>query len=537
MSGMTSKGLDWDQARGALPEIARAATASRSKLADMEAVAATLIAQFKFDPGKLADPFNRLAAAANAGGFELRDMAQFLPEVGAAMAKLDTGERAINNLGAGLQVIRKRAGSAGQAATQFTDLLEKMVSPTVVGALDKKFGVDLPKAMAEWKTAGLDPLQEFVGLMQRITDGDAFKIAEVFGDKEARAGIVALMGNWAEFESIRAKAASAPGQDLIGQMFGTRLANDPTLRLLQMSIAVQALSDQIGSSLTPVVIDLVDWIQQIVTSVGTWIENNRELAGTIALWVGGLGAAMVVFGPVAMGIGAIVFAISMVATPIGLAVAAIAALIVALTNWEATVALASQAWDWLLDKIRVDPTPEAVARWAALSTYLRLWADNIPQIFVNAIKAMKNVGGRMIDGMLDGMKNAFGGVSAWLHEKTSGLVGTANAAVDAHSPSRKFMRVGANMMRGLELGIRASERLPMAAMRSAAGALTLGASVAAMPATATGASISMPITITINAPAGMDARALAAMARKEVSEAARQATGRLGALYDQGDGL
>jgi hypothetical protein len=339
-------------------------------------------------------------------------------------------------------------------------------------------------------------------------------------------------------------------------MFVTRLTDDPTLRLMQMSIAVQTLSDQVGSSLTPVLIDLIGRIQPIVVSVGTWIENNRELAGTIALWVGGLGAALAVLGPVAMGLGGIVWAASMVAgvvaamtAPIWVAVAAIAALVVALTNWEATVALAGQAWEWLLDQIRVDPTPETVARWAALSTYLRLWADNIPQIFVNAITAMKNVGGRMIDGMLDGMKNAFGGVSAWLHEKTSGLVGTANAAVDAHSPSRKFMDVGSNMMRGLELGIRASERLPMAAMRSAAGALTLGASVAAMPATATvaptihatapsrGASISMPITITINAPAGMDARALAAMVRKEVSEAARQATGRLGALYDQGDGL
>ena len=502
MSGMTAKGLGWDQARAALPEIARAATASRAQLGDLESVAASIISQLGIDPGKLADPFNRLAAAANAGGFELRDMAQYLPEVTAAMAKLDTGERAVTNLGAALQIVRKGAGSAGQAATQLTDLLEKMVSPAVVGALDKKFGVDLPAAMGKWKAQGLDPLAEFVGLMQRTTGGDAFKIAEVFGDKEARAGIVSLMRNWSEFEAIRAKVAAAPGQDLIGQMFATRTGEDPIIRLQQLTISVQTLADQIGGALTPVLSDLVGKVQPLVATVGQWIENNRELAGTIALWVAGLGAAMAILGPVLIGFGAVAFAVSLMAAPFWLTVAAIAAVALALGT--------------------------LYLKWDAVVAYLTAQKD-----------ALFAVGRDLIDGLWRGIQERWQALKDKVAGIARSITNIFRQETDTHSPSRVFQAIGGDLMRGLAIGIDRAAGLPLAQVGRAAAGVVAGAGLAlgGVAQAAAAPVVHMPITITINAPAGMDASGLAALVRKEVSEAARQATGRLGALYDQGDGL
>ncbi|MCU0843165.1 MAG: phage tail tape measure protein [Thiobacillaceae bacterium] len=156
LGAMTAKGLEWQTARSALPEVARAATAARAELKDMEGVAASLIQQLGIAPDRLADPYNRLAAAANAGGFELRDMAQYFPEVTASMAKVDTGTRAVSTLGAALQIVRKGAGSAGQAATQMGDLLEKMFAPATVDALEKKFNTDLPAALKRWRPRGPD---------------------------------------------------------------------------------------------------------------------------------------------------------------------------------------------------------------------------------------------------------------------------------------------------------------------------------------------------------------------------------------------
>ena len=52
-----------------------------------------------------------------------------------------------------------------------------------------------------------------------------------------------------------------------------------------------------------------------------------------------------------------------------------------------------------------------------------------------------------------------------------------------------------------------------------------------------GASISMPITIHITAPAGTDAQSLADLVQQAVAKSTRQAAGRLGALYDSTDRL
>lgn len=147
LGGMTAKGLSWEQATAALPAVARMATATRSSVADVESLTNSLIKHMGIAPDALAAPYNMLAAAANAGGFEVRDMAAFFAELAPSMAKVDTGTRAVATLGAALQVVRDGAGSAGQAATQMTDLLEKMFALATELAFEQKFGVDLPAAL------------------------------------------------------------------------------------------------------------------------------------------------------------------------------------------------------------------------------------------------------------------------------------------------------------------------------------------------------------------------------------------------------
>ena len=226
-------------------------------------------------------------------------------------------------------------------------------------------------------------------------------------------------------------------------------------------------------------------------------------------------------------------------SPVALAIAAIAALVVVFTNWEATVALASKAIEWLIEQIGFDPMAAAVAKWEALAAYFRLWAANLPQIFANAIEALKSVGRNLIDGLWAGIQERW----AALKEKVAGIArsitGIFRSETDTHSPSRVFESIGLDLMRGLAIGIDRTAGMPLAAVGRAAagvvagGAMAFGAAgpVAAAPA------IHMPITITIQAPAGMDARALAALVRQQVEAATQQASRGLAALYDRGDGL
>jgi TP901 family phage tail tape measure protein len=313
LGAMTAKGLSFDQSFAALPEAARAAAALKAELADMEGTAAAVIQQLGVDPARLSDPFNRMAAAANAGGFEVRDMARYFPELAASMAKVGTGADAVGTLAAALQVVRAGAGSAGEAATQMGDLLEKMFAPATVDALEKKFGVDLPAAMQQWRAEGRDVFDEFIGLIQRVTGGDAFKVADIFGDKESRAGLLSLMNNWETFERIRAEAAAAPSVDLLGKLFGQRLAEDPALRLARLAESAANLRVQIGTALLPVIERLVPGIERLVAAVGDWIDRNPALASTLAAVAAGLGGFMVVGGGLVTALAGIVGGVAILA--------------------------------------------------------------------------------------------------------------------------------------------------------------------------------------------------------------------------------
>jgi TP901 family phage tail tape measure protein len=300
---MTAKGLGFEQAAAALPDATKAAAALKAEIGDTARVSTALVASLKIDPAQLSDPFNRMAAAAAAGGFEVRDMAEYFPQLAASMAKLYTGSEAVGTLSAMLQVIEKRAGSAGQAATQAGDLMEKMFAPATVTALEKKFGVDLPAALQKWRDEGKNVFDEFIAMVQDVTDGDQFKIGQIFGDKEARAALVSLTRHWEEFEQVRAAANAAPAQDVIGQMFDQRLAEDATLRLKRIRESVDNLKIILGEALLPVINTLSERLGPLLDKMQTWIEASPRIASNVTLAVAALGALGVVLGPIIMGLG------------------------------------------------------------------------------------------------------------------------------------------------------------------------------------------------------------------------------------------
>lgn len=704
LGSMTAKGLSFDQSAAALPEVARAAAALGAELADMEGAASAVIQQLKIDPAQLSDPFNRMAASANAGGFEVRDMAQYFPQLAASMAKLDTGADAVGTLAAALQVVRAGAGSGGEAATQMGDMLEKMFAPSTVQALEKKFGVDLPAAMQQWRAEGKDVFDEFIGLIQQVTGGDAFQVAQIYGDKEGRAGLLSLMRNWEDFQRIRRENAAAPAGDLVGQMGEQRLAEDPALRMARMSEAAANLRERIGTALLPVIERLVPRIERLVETLGAWADRNPELVATLASVAAGLGAFMIVGGGVitalagivgglaimslslkALGVGSLLAPLraipapagsaavglrgmalslmlvqggpltkvlflvraigaSLLANPVGLFVAALvgAALLIrkywepisgffrglwaGLTEGLAPIAGAFSAafaplmpiiqpvldgLAWLWDKITGLLTPvedvggaaEAMGRrWGEAIAGMILKVRELLEAFLGLASDAVQIGIDIVSGVWKGMQEKWGAMSAWLAEKTGGLLGTAKKAVDAHSPSRKFLKLGSDIVRGLQIGMESLAPGALATVRglatglaavplalapvtaaaippslaqitSAAGGVTAAsglslddpasqardalragwleeararagsvssrppgpAGVGASPKSGARGGVQMPISISVQAPAGADAAALGEMIAQRVREAAGDAARQLSALYDDPD--
>ena len=407
----------------------------------------------------------------------------------------------------------------------------------------KESGMSLVDKSGNFK--GLDNMLREVQKLKKFSPEKRLQImGDIWGDDSETLQALNTMINkgvegYAEMAAKMREQASL--QERIDKLLGTLLnlwdAASGTFTNLMAAI---------GGLLEPEIKAITKWFGEVSAAVKLWIKDNPALAKTIAMVAVGIAGLLLVLGSLGVVVGTTMWALAPLAgvlavmvSPVALAIAAIAALVVVFTNWEATVALASKAIEWLIEQIGFDPMAAAVAKWEALAAYFRLWAANLPQIFANAIEALKSVGRNLIDGLWAGIQERW----AALKEKVAGIArsitGIFRSETDTHSPSRVFESIGLDLMRGLAIGIDRTAGMPLAAVGRAAagvvagGAMAFGAAgpVAAAPA------IHMPITITIQAPAGMDARALAALVRQQVEAATQQASRGLAALYDRGDGL
>lgn len=269
----------------------------------------------------------------------------------------------------------------------------------------------------------------------------------------------------------------------------------------------------IGQLLSPEIKGLVDWFGGISAKIREWIAANPELARTIGLVVAALTGLTIAAGALALAAGVLGAAMGILLSPVTLTVVAIGLLAAGFLYFrESAVQAVVDAVFWIQGKFE------------ELMTYLSTLKDRWLQ-----------AGRDLIDGLWLGIQERWESLKAKVKGIADSITGIFRSETETHSPSRVFARLGTDLMRGLEVGIAAGSKLPLAQMRAA----TLGLGVAAMPMGATAghaAGVTINQTITIQAPAGSDAAALAALVRREVAGATRAAVGRA-ALYDGSDGM
>ncbi|MPQ72039.1 phage tail tape measure protein, partial [Pseudomonas sp. MWU12-2323] len=123
--------------------------------------------------------------AGQKGGFELKDMAKWLPQQMAA-AKLSgiSGMPGMAKLLAANQAAVITAGSKDEAGNNLVNLLTKInsqdtardaakISATTFREKRKgEQGIDLPATLARGREKGMDSLDSFVGLTEKVIGGD-----------------------------------------------------------------------------------------------------------------------------------------------------------------------------------------------------------------------------------------------------------------------------------------------------------------------------------------------------------------------------
>jgi len=496
LDGLTGRGQELGLARQNAPLIGRASTAFK---ADPEAGAQATDAALDNMGVATRRALDIMAYGDQVGAVGFGKMAEGLPNLTAGYRKLGAvGDRAFADLVAAQQMAAKAAGSPEEAINNINNLIDKARSPETANAF-KKMGVDLFKEMDALEAAGRTPLEAITELTNKTLKGDTKRLGYLFGDKQARDGITALIQNFDQYKKIRDDALNSDG--LVDSAFDDRML-DAAEKMKALQIAAKDASIELGDSVKPAIADVAAVLTPMVEGFGKFAKehpNLMKVVGVFALLVTVAGvlalAAAAILAPFAMLVvvaGAISIPFLLVGAAIMAAVAVVAVGIHQIvTHWDGIIA----------------------------------WFNSLPAKF-------EVIGKAIMQGLTNGMMMMLSPLTAVVHLISKLLPDGMKKKLGIHSPSRVFAKLGGYAMDGLALGLQEGERRPLARMHGTAAALTAAAGMGfsgpafgggfnfhSPPAVAQGRGSSAPapnIPITVHASPGMDEKQLARLIAEEV---------------------
>ena len=428
---LVAQGLELKDAVASMEALGRVATATNSDLLDVTKTGFQLQNALKIRPTELKATFDALAFAGKQGAFELKDMAQFMPTIAAAAGTLGiSGKQGAIALASMMQMVRKDAPDAGQAATRMTDAMLKMTSPDAVKNF-KAFGVNIEQVLKSAKAKGINPMEAALSELQRVTGGDVFKLSQIFGDKEAKLGLMSLMKYRKEYEKLKAESGGAAAAGTVDKDYQRSLSTfQGTLSSFQNS--AQRLGITVGNALLPPLTRLAEKITPIVEGIANWAAVNPGLAKNIVV-IGAVLSGLTLALPVIAGV---VGAIGVLGGPVTLAILGIGVAIGALiANWGqvqqafgAFVTYLGGAWK-VFSGIFTGDLKRIGEGFNQVLGVIRAWGPKVLG-FMFPIPAMiirlftgAGIGQKIIGSIIEGLKAKFGALVGWIRGAWSNITG------------------------------------------------------------------------------------------------------------------
>jgi hypothetical protein len=160
-----------------LPTLMRASSASGATAEQLGAIGLRGMQSFGLTRDQIPEVLNMAMAAGQAGGFELRDMAKWLPQLMAAGRQSGlSGMEGMRRILASAQASVITAGTKDEAGNNLVNLLAKINSHDTAQDF-KKLGYDLPSELARFRGKGVNSLDAFVGFVDEIASKDAQYVA------------------------------------------------------------------------------------------------------------------------------------------------------------------------------------------------------------------------------------------------------------------------------------------------------------------------------------------------------------------------
>ncbi|MGP2492286.1 phage tail tape measure protein [Mesorhizobium sp. PUT5] len=274
MDILAGMGAGRDDALALLNPIGKAATAYKADVADLAQAGYAALDNLKVPALEFGRALDVMAVAGKEGAFELRDMSRYFPQLGAGYQALkQTGVPAVADLSAALQIVRKGTGDSASAATNLSNILQKINAPLTRKNF-AKMGVDLEKEMAKAAKKGMTPIEAIAEITNRTLKGDLGRLGDLFNDAQVQQGLRPLIQNIEEYRRIRAAAMAAQG--VVEEDYQRRLLTGE-MAAKRFSIAVENINNAVGAALLPALSDLAGALVPIVNRMADWAEANPAL--------------------------------------------------------------------------------------------------------------------------------------------------------------------------------------------------------------------------------------------------------------------
>ncbi|EBA3894125.1 phage tail tape measure protein [Salmonella enterica] len=298
-----------------MPNIARAATATRTAGTEWAKVAAVWQNSLKGSAKEFGAVQNIMAYAGDQGSFEIPDQVKWIQSLAPMMQGIADGKDAVAEIGASLQVAMIGSGSPDETANNFRNFLTKIFAPDT----QKRFadlGIDLMGSLANYKAAGVSPIEGMLDVTQRylnatspkalagfksamqIQDNKArdealqslaknFGLGEMFTDMQVMAFVRPMLANMDKYRAIRSGALKATDNDLLAASYAERLKS-PLEATKALMVNTRDLSISLGDQLSPTFVSATRQLIPMIQSTKLWIEQHPTLVQGVAKTVGAL---------------------------------------------------------------------------------------------------------------------------------------------------------------------------------------------------------------------------------------------------------
>ncbi|WP_348826797.1 phage tail tape measure protein [Halomonas sp. RT37] len=262
-------------------------------------------------------------------------------------------------------------------------------------------------------------------------------------------------------------------EDRLGRVVGATREMGETLDN-NAGDALKRIQRALSGAFMGVLSDAQDEIIAVSDAVTGWIEENPELASTLAKAAAAVaalvavgGTLMVVLGSILGPIAAVRYALTLLSlNPAALTIMGIVAAAAALAagaylvyrNWDKISAWFGQRWDDVKAAFSggISEIMRLLANWSPIGLIYRGVTAGLEAMGIEVPAKFTTLGGAIIDGLVGGISGGLGRLGDAIVGMGESIKNWFKDALGINSPSRVFAGFGSNLLEGLVNGIDAS---------------------------------------------------------------------------------